>query len=219
MPNKKSAKEVRHSSSLIIGPTFATTLGNHTVTHIHDPKTLKDYSVTLYWEKQYSSSNSAVPFNIQISSGVLSPNNSADIDRKLGINVNLQAFPLNSTLLRRIPYEKIIDESRKALISNNAFYFKNEITLIHPLTSRDLKPQKRKGRPFDRDDSFYHNIAKYYQEAKNLGGSVARKPALYIEDFVFDEVKHLRKDRRAVQIRKWVAESRKRGYLEPAKEN
>ena len=137
------------------------------------------------------------------------------IERRLGMTDTTNNYPINSTLMRRIPYEKIIDASRKALIEENFFSVANNIPLVHPLNETLLSKPKKVGRKFDRADSFYREIATRYMEAQSIGGSVARKPALYIAKYIEDEVKHLSDEYKSVQIRKWVAEARKRGYIPP----
>ena len=213
MTEKKTSKKARHPYAVSIGQTFAL-MGNQTATHISDPEDGRIFSVVLIWETQGEGSPIAVPYKIQISAGKLGPMDSAEIDRRLGRARTKVDYPITSTLMRRIPYEKIIDASRAALIENNSFHTAQNIPLIHPIGREDLEKRVKQGRPFYRPDDFYQDIAQWYLEAKAHGGSVARKPALYIEKFVKSEVKHLAQHHRATQIRKWVAEARKRGYLE-----
>ena len=213
MTQKKTSKKARHPYAVSIGQTFAV-MGNQTATHISDPENGRIFSVVLIWETQGEGSSVAAPYKIQISAGKLEPMNTAEVDRRLGNSTTKVDYPITSTLMRRIPYEKIIDTSRAALIENNSFHTAQNIPLIHPLEREVLEKRVKQGRPFYRSDGFYQEIAQWYLEAKAHGGSIARKPALYIEKFVKNEVKHLAQQHRATQIRKWVAEARKRGYLE-----
>ena len=213
MTEKKTTKKARHPYAVSIGQTFAV-MGNQTATHISDPENGRIFSVILIWETQGEGSSVAAPYKIQISAGKLEPMNTAEVDRRLGNPTTKVDYPITSTLMRRIPYEKIIDASRAALIENNSFHAAQNIPVVHPLGQEVLRKKVKQGRPFYRSDDFYQDIAQWYLEAKAQGGSIARKPALYIEKFVKSEVKHLAQHHRATQIRKWVAEARKRGYLE-----
>jgi hypothetical protein len=210
--DKKTVIKVRQPFALVVGQTYATTLGNQTHTHVSDPKTNQEFTVTLIWEKQGKNAIAA-PYIVQVTAGKLNPMNSADIERKLGISDPFRNYPISSTFMRRIPFERIIDASRQTLIQNNSFFKDNDIPIIHELDSKALQAPKKQGRPFDRPDSFYIDIAKYYDEAKSQGGSYARKPATYIQNFLEDEIGHLADESKYVQIRKWVAEARKRGHL------
>ena len=212
MADKKTRKKVRQPFALVVGQTYATTLGNQTHTFVSDPKTLKEFTVTLIWEKQGKNAIAA-PYMIQITAGKLNPMNSADIERRLGKSHSIQNYPISSTFMRRIPFERIIDASRQSLIKNNLFFRDNDLPIIHELNLKELQAPRKMGRPFDRPDSFYREIAEYYNEAKSQGGSFARKPATYIQKFVDNEIGHLADSSKYVQIRKWVAEARKRGYL------
>lgn len=218
MPDKKTTKKERQPYALILGATYPTELGNQTNTVITNPKTAQLFYVTLIWEKQ-GDAQVAVPYSFHITAGKLDLFNTADIDRRLGVSNTLNNYPLTSTFMRRIPFEKIIDASRKALIENNTFYKENEIPIVHEIYSEQLMSPKRKGRPFYRSDSFYREIAAHYNEAKAMGGSKARKPATHIQQFVLTEIGHLSIQNQYVQIRKWVAESRKRGYISKVERN
>jgi hypothetical protein len=210
----KTPKKVRRVYSLTIGSTFAV-MGNQTVTHVTDPASGRVFSVTLIWERQGGQQSIAAPYRIQINAGRLDPVNTAQVDRRLGNKLSEIDYPITSTLMRRIPYERIIDASRIALNENSDFHITVGVPLIHPMTSHELVKPKKPGRPFDRTDDFYQEIAKRYLEAKAQGGSIARKPTLYIENFVKREIKHLEPQHRSTQIRKWIREARKRGYLDP----
>jgi hypothetical protein len=212
VPVKKASKKVRQPYALKVGATFATTLGNQTHTYVTDPKSGNEFTVTLIWEQQ-GRAGLAAPYIIQVTAGKSDQFNSANIERRLGLAESVKNYQISSTFMRRIPFERIIDESRKALIKNNSFFIENNIPLVHELKSSLLNSPKKQGRPFDRPDSFYRDIARYYNEAKSQGGSIARKPATYIRKFVASEVGHLAEANQLVQIRKWVAEARKRGYL------
>lgn len=212
MPVKKTTKKVRQKYALKVGATFATTLGNQTHTYVTDPKNGNEFTVTLIWEKQ-GRAGLAAPYMIQVTAGKPDHFNSANIERRLGLAESVVNYQISSTFMRRIPFERIVDESKNALIKNNLFFNENKIPLVHELNSNLLRVPKKHGRPFDRPDSFYRDIARYYQEAKSQGGSVARKPATYIREFVTKEVGHLAEASQYVQIRKWVGEARKRGYL------
>jgi hypothetical protein len=216
VPVKKSAHEVR-GFALQIGETQALTLGNQTVTYVRDPRSGFECSVTLIWSTN-SDSAFSVPFRVQVTSGRTDPTDTADIDRMLGL-MPTKTIPLSSTMLRRIPYEKIIDASRKALIESNSFLSSNKISIPHQLQSETLLRQKKKGRPFDRPDEFYEKVAKLYIEAILSSGSVARKPSKYIATKLAQEVRYLSSKNRSAQIRKWVAEARKRGLLEVVKDH
>ena len=216
MAEEKTTKKVRRLYSLTIGRTFAV-MGNQTVTHVTDPESGRIFSVTLIWERQGGTQSIAAPYKIQVNAGRLDPMDTAQVDRRLGNTPSEINYPISSTLMRRIPYEKIIDASRIALNENNDFHISVGVPLVHPMTSQELAKPNKPGRPFDRTDDFYQEIAKRYMEAKAQGGSIARKPTLYIENFVKNEVKHLEPLNRSTQIRKWVGEARKRGYLEPVK--
>ena len=218
MPDVKTPKKIRAPYALIVGTTIASNLGNQTSTMVSDPISGKEFSVQLIWEIQ-GESRTAAPYMIQITAGKINPMNSADVERRLGNSDTSNNYPISSTLIRRIPFEKITDASRQVLIQNNAFYSEQNVALIHEIDSEKLQAPKKPGRPFDRSDSFYLEIANRYKEAKSLGGSVARKPAKYIQEFVIDEIKHLPNKNQLVQIRKWVAEARKRGYLPVAVKN
>lgn len=215
MPDKKTAKQIRHRYALIVGATHSTTLGNQTITDISDPISGRDFSVKLIWELQ-GKDQIAAPYMIQITAEKVDPMNSADIERRLGNSQTSSNYPISSTLIRRIPFEKITDASRQVLIQNNIFYSQHNVALVHEIDSEKLQTPRKPGRPFDRSDSFYLEVAKRYKEAKSLGGSVARKPAKHIQGFVMDEIQHLPYKNQLVQIRKWVAEARKRGYLPTA---
>lgn len=192
--------------------TQALDMGNQTLTHLRDQKSGREYSVILIWEK-VKSSKYAMPFRIQITAGRSTSTNTADIERVMGIETPDVVQPFSSSVLRRIPYEKIIDSSREALLQKNSLLFSVGITVPHALPEQVLKKEKKKGRPFDRPDEFYRNIARLYEEALSLGGSVARKPSVYIATKLSSEVKYFSKNNRSAQIRKWVAEARIRGYL------
>ena len=218
MLDVKTPKKIRAPYALIVGTTIASNLGNQTSTMISDPISGKEFSVQLIWEIQ-GENRSAAPYMIQITAGKINPMNSADVERRLGNSDTSNNYPISSTLIRRIPFEKITDASRQVLIQNNTFYSEQSVALIHKIDSEKLQAPKKPGRPFDRSDSFYLEIANRYKEAKSLGGSVARKPAKYIQEFVIDEIQHLPHENQLVQIRKWVAEARKRGYLPEAVKN
>jgi hypothetical protein len=211
---KKTAK-VERQFSLVVGRTLASTLGNQTTTSVVDPRTERQFSVSVIWEKQGVNGGTAYPMRVQIDAAPLSPMSANIIERRLGMTDTTDNYPITSTLMRRIPYEKIIDASRNALIEENFFSVANNIPLVHPLNETLLSKPKKGGRKFDRADSFYREIATRYMEAQSIGGSTARKPALYIAEFIQDEVKHLSDEYKSVQIRKWVAEARKRGYIPP----
>lgn len=217
MPEKKSAKPARKSYSLQIGQTWEIPTGNQTITSVLDPLSRREYGVILIWEAQGQSQQIASPFQIRVQAGSANPFDAGQTNRMLRNEGTQENFPISSTLMRRIPYERIIDDSRRVLIAANKFSVENEIPLIHPLVIDQLKKPTKKGRTFDRNDDFYREIAKRYLEASAIGGSVARKPAAYIAQFVKKDLNHLESQAQYMQIRKWVAEARKRGYLAPIK--
>ena len=217
MPEKKSAKSVRKSYSLQIGQTWEIPTGNQTITSVVDPLSRRAYAVILIWEAQGQSQQIASPFQIRVQAGPANPFDAGQTNRMLNNEDTQENYPISSTLMRRIPYERIIDDSRRVLIVANKFSVENEIPLIHPLVTDQLKKPTNKGRTFDRKDDFYREIAKRYLEASAIGGSVARKPASYIAQFVKKDVKHLEPPAQYMQIRKWVAEARKRSYIPPIK--
>ena len=215
MPVHKTSKKVRQPFALIIGGTFSTTLGNQTFTNVTDPRNNRTYFISLFWESQSVAGELAAPFKIEITAGNINLLNPGDVDRKLRWATSKIDYAITSTIMRRIPYEKIIDASRAKLAEDNFFYVSNDISVVHPISRTELEKPRNQGRPFDRPDSFYQEIAQRYKEAKAQGGSIGRKPSTYIQRFFLSEIKHLSQDRRAVQIRKWVSEARKRGYIAP----
>jgi hypothetical protein len=217
VPEKKSAKSVRKSYSLQIGQTWEIPTGNQTITSVVDPLSRRAYGVILIWEAQGQSQQIASPFQIRVQAGPANPFDASQTNRMLNNEGTQENYPISSTLMRRIPYERIIDDSRRVLIEANKFSVENEIPLIHPLVTDQLNKPTNKGRTFDRNDGFYREIAKRYLEASAIGGSVARKPASYIAQFVKKDVNHLEPPAQYMQIRKWVAEARKRGYIPPIK--
>jgi hypothetical protein len=211
-----ATKEARKKYSLIVGPTWDVPTGNQTITAVTDPTTNREYRVTLIWENQGNESLVASPFQIRIESGNAEPFSGETVERRLGIAKTRNNYPITSTLMRKIPYERIIDDSRRCLLAANKWSLNNNIDLIHPLSESNLIKPTKTGRPFDRDENFYLKVAKYYLEAMSLGGSVARKPATHIATYLQAEIGHLKPEAQHTQIRKWVAEARKRGFLHPA---
>jgi hypothetical protein len=81
------------------------------------------------------------------------------------------------------------------------------------LLAADDRVDRRRGRPHEHSDAHYQEVARLYREALALGPAGRRKPAKYVET-------QLLADRKRVdspdQVRKWIAEARRRGYLPAA---
>jgi hypothetical protein len=123
---------------------------------------------------------------------------------------------VNREVLHRLPVAAIIegslDRTSWLFLARDAVGEPGNAAKATSLVHGEDRLSARRGRPQAHDDEHYQNVARLYEQAL-LGGQSRRKPALYI-------AKQLQAEGKTVdspaQVRKWVAEARKRGHLPPA---
>lgn len=122
---------------------------------------------------------------------------------------------VNREVIKRLPVAAVIERSRDRVkwLTKLAESAPTSIAAEAREQERLMGSRpKNPGRQFEHTDDHYRRVAALYEEALAVGGKPRRSPALYVLERLRAEGVYVTG---GDQMRKWVAEARKRGHLPP----